>query len=180
MKTSKVPATIAVAALSVALAGSVEALPAVGDRVPPATVEDADGHLLGLARLLGKPILVVYEDQGSATQNQPLKDDLAKLARGDRYRGAVGIVPVADVSAFDFWPARGFVKDAIRAESRKAGTTVYCDWTGGFRRALSLTPKRSNVVLAGRDGKVLFARAGALSEEERARLVRLLQAELGL
>jgi hypothetical protein len=177
MKTSKVGTA---AVISAALAGPAWALPPVGDALPWASVEDADGHRVSLAGVAGKPILVVYEDRDSAAQNQALKDELAKLAHGDAYRGAVALVPVADVSAYDFWPARGIVKDAIRDESRKAGTTIYCDWTGRFRSALGLSPKVSNVVLAGRDGKVLFARAGALSNDERARVIRLLRAELGM
>src|SRR6185312_393937 len=160
-------------------AGPASALPSVGDPIPTATVVDADGHPLALRGLAGKPILIFYEDRGSATQNQALKDDLAKLARGDRYRLSVALVPVADVSSYDFWPARGFVKDAIRETSRKAGTTIYCDWNGSFGRALSATKKASNVVLASRSGKILFARAGALSEPDRARVLSLLRGEIG-
>lgn len=165
--------------LSTALAGSVWALPSVGDPLPATTVEDADGRLLALAGPSGKPILIFYEDRGSAKQNQPLKDDLSRLAHGDRYRGAVTLVPVADVGSYDFWPAKGLVKDAIRVESRKVGTTIYCDWTGSFGRALGTTKKASNVVLVGRDGKIRFARAGALSDAERARVLQLLRAEIG-
>jgi hypothetical protein len=171
--------TVAAALVSTALSAPAWALPRAGDAMPDASVEDADGRRVGLAAMAGKPVLVIYEDRGSSGENQALKDDLAKLAAGDRYRGAVALFPVADVHAYDFWPARGFVKDAIRAESRRVGTAIYCDWTGRFGSALGVTRNTSNVVLAGRDGKVLFARAGALSEDDRARLIRLLRAQLG-
>ena len=175
----KMRTLMSVSVLSIVPAGAVWALPSVGAPIPSATVEDADGRSLALAGLAGRPILIFYEDRASATQNQALKDDLARLARGDRYRRAVVLVPVADVGSYDFWPAKGLVTGAIRDESRKVGTTIYCDWNGSFGRALSVTKKTSNVVLAGRNGKILFARAGALSDPERARVLELLRAEIG-
>ena len=66
------------------------------------------------------------------------------------------------MSSYDFWPAKGFVKDAIREESRKAGTTIYCDWDGTFRKAYRLRQGISNVILVGKSGEVLFAAEGAL------------------
>ena len=75
--------------------------------------------------LRGKPVLIVYEDKSSTAQNKALKDELAQIAKGDRYRSSVALAAVADVSAYDFWPARGFVRDAIREESRKQKTTQH-------------------------------------------------------
>lgn len=161
-----------------ATASRSDALPKVGDVRPSARAVDVDGRVVDLATIGAKPILVVYEDKESATLNAALKADLSKLARGDRYRSVVALVPVANVAAYDYWPVRGFVKDAIRDESRKIGATIYCDWDGGFRRALGLAGNTSTVVLIGRDGRVLFAFEGAVPQEERARLLGLLRAEV--
>jgi len=103
---------------------------------------------------------------------------LARLAAGDRYRGAVALVAVADVAGYDYWPVRGFVKDAIRKESVKQGTSIYCDWDGHVRRGLELDAGTSNVVLYGKDGSVIFADKGALSAARRGALLDLLRRQV--
>ena len=160
------------------VASNTFALPSVGGAVPSASVEDADGHALDTRSVGKKPLLVIYEDKDSATVNQAMKDDLAKLAKGDKYKKSVALVPVADVSAYDFWPVKGFVKDSIRAESRKVGATIYCDWSGAFRSALGIARGTSSVVLVGRDGKVRFTSQGALRAADRAKLIEMLRAEV--
>lgn len=176
-KTSKF---IAAAALATALVpNSSFALLKEGAAAPNARVEDADGKVLQLQTLKGKPILIVYEDRDSAKQNQSLKDDLSKLATGDKYKQQIALAAIADVSSYDWWPAKGFVKDAIREESKKQKTTIYCDWDGGFRKAYGIKRGVSNVILVGRDGKVLFAAEGAISADARKRLVSLLGEQVG-
>jgi hypothetical protein len=157
---------------------SAEAAPTLGSVKPAARVRDANDRTFSLQSVQGKPTLVLYEDKDSAKVNVALKDDLSRLARGDKYRSAVVLVPVADVERFDFWPARGFVKDAIRDESKKIGATIYCDWDGSFRRAVKLARNTSSVLLFGRDGRVLFAWEGQVPKEERERLLSMLRAEV--
>lgn len=167
------------AALSLALiSGAALALPSEGASAPNARVEDADGRVLQLKTLRGKPILIVYEDKDSATQNQAFKDALAKLAKGDRYRRTIALAAVADVSSYDFWPVKGFVKDAIREESRKVGATIYCDWDGTFREAYRLRRGISNIILVGKNGQVLFAAEGKLKPEAQRRVLDLLRKEV--
>ncbi|MFS8071466.1 MAG: YtfJ family protein [Byssovorax sp.] len=182
MKTAQLRplAAVGFAAFALSTLGSAPALalPVEGDAAPNARLEDADGRAVELKAFKGKPILIVYEDKDSATQNQPLKDALSKLAKGDRYKAAVALAAVADVSAYDFWPVKGFVKDAIREESRKQKTTIYCDWSGTFRNAYQLRRGVSSIVLVGRDGHVLFAAEGAVSADQRKRLVELLKAQV--
>ena len=157
---------------------SSDALPRVGDPRPTARAVDADGNVVDIGAVTGKPILVVYEDKASATLNTALKADLSRLARGDRYRNAVALVPVANVAEYDYWPVRGFVKDAIKDESQKIGATIYCDWDGSFRRPLGIAPNTSSVFLVGRDGRVLWSWQGLVPKEERERLIGLLRAEV--
>ncbi|WP_237245015.1 MULTISPECIES: YtfJ family protein [Sorangium] len=177
--TARLLAAASAGALSLALiSGAALALPTVGDRAPNARVEDADGRELQLKALRGKPILIMYEDKDSTAQNQALKDALAKLAKGDRYRRAMAVTAIADVSSYDFWPAKGFVKDAIREESRKVRATIYCDWDGSFREAYRLRRGISNVVLVGKSGQVLFAAEGKLKPEAQTRVLDLLRNEV--
>lgn len=172
---------VAAAAIAATVSGAVVpalALPAVGDEAPNGKVEDADGKALETKTFKGKPMLIVYEDRDAAEQNTALKKELSDLAKGDKYKSKIALAAVADVSSFDFWPVKGFVKDAIREESKKAGTTIYCDWNASFRKAFKLTKGKSNIVLVGKDGKVLFAGDGALSESNRKKLLALLKAQV--
>jgi hypothetical protein len=153
-------------------------LPAIGDDAPNGKLEDADGKAIETKTLKGKPLLIVYEDKDSATQNEKLKKELSELAKGDKYKSKVALAAVADVSSYDFWPAKGFVKDAIREESKKVGTTIYCDWTASFRKAFKLTKGKSSIVLVGKDGKVLFAGEGSLSEADRKKVLGLIKAQV--
>ena len=153
----------------IALTAPASALPKEGTVAPNATLEDADGRPMELKSLKGRPIIIVYEGKESAQQNQALKGDLASLAKTDRYKSLMALTTIADVSNYDFWPAKGIVKDAVRAESKKSGSTIYCDWSGAFRSTYTIRRGVSNVILVGKDGHVLFAAEGTLSAPDRKR-----------
>ena len=160
------------------LASLAAALPLVGAPRPEVQLTDAWDRSVHLSTYRGMPVLVVYEDRGSARENEALKSELSVLARGDRYRTLVALVAVADVTGYDYWPIRGFVRSAIRSESAKQGTVIYCDWDGHVRSALGLERGTSNVVLYGRDGAVLYAHAGAMSVDDRRAFLALLKAQV--
>jgi hypothetical protein len=172
--------TLAAGAIALALfAGApVEALPLAGALRPEVELTDAWERSIRLSTYRGMPVLVVYEDKGSSEQNAALKRELAVLAKGDKYRRLIALVAVADVTGYDYWPIRGFVKGAIRGESEKQSTVIYCDWDGHVRHALGLERGQSNVVLYGSDGAVLYAHAGPMSAEERRGFVELLRAQV--
>jgi len=165
-----VAATFAVATLT----ADAHALPTVGAAGPRGTVVDAEGRPLDLQQIKGKPTLLVYEDKEATKQNVELKSELAKLAAGGNYTQAIALVAVADVEGYDFWPARGFVKSAIRSESKKLGSTIYVDWSGGVRKGAGFTKGQSTIVLVGADGKVLFSHEGKMAIPERKALLALL------
>ena len=160
------------------LGAPAAALVPAGAVRPSAQVPDAEDRVLDLRAVNGKPTLVLYEDQDSAKLNAAFKEDLSRLARGDRYKNAVALVPVADLQSYDYWPIKGFVRDAIRSESRKVGATIYCDWDGGFQRAAGFRRGTSSVMLIGSDGRVRFSSEGQLSKEARERLIALLRVEV--
>ena len=166
-------------AAAIALASPARALPTLGSARPEVRLVDAWDRTLAVTRAANKPILVVYEDKDSATQNKPLKDELAQLAKGDRYKKAITLLAIADVAGYDYWPVRGFVKDAIQGESQKFGTVIYCDWDLSAARAFNVRRGVSNIVLYSRDGKVLLAHEGAMPAEKRAELIAMLRAQVG-
>jgi ceramide glucosyltransferase len=154
------------------------ALPKPGQPGKNVRLEDADGKVIEMETMLGKPILILYEDKDSATLNQAFKDELGKLAKGDKYKDAVALAAVADLTSYNYWPVKGFVKDAIRKESRKIGTTIFCDWDAHVRGAYGFTKGTSSVVLIDRAGKVLFAAEGQLGAESRKTVIALLRAQV--
>lgn len=156
---------------------SAHALPTVGGTAPEtAKVEDVDSRVLQMKDLRGKPVLLVYEDKDSAHVNDELKKELAKLSASDQKLGSLRVVAVADVSAYDFFPAKGAVKDAIRKEQEKAKTTIYLDWSAAFRDDLALDKGTSNVVLLDAKGKIVVAFKGALDRDARQRLFDAMRA----
>jgi hypothetical protein len=162
--------------LAAALAGSTAlALPERGSARPDCPIADAWDRSTTLGRFAGMPMLVIYEDKSSVKLNDALKAELTALAKTANYEKVVALIAVADVSDYDHWPLRTLVKSEIKRESRKNGVSIYCDWDGGVRGTLDLPRKTSNVVLYGRDGRVLFARSGRLSDAERAELISLLR-----
>jgi hypothetical protein len=126
------------------------AIPKEGAAVGSARVEDAEGGGLELKSLKGKPFVIVYDDKTSAPKSEALRREVVALSKTDAYKSKLGVVIVADVSPYDFWPAKGIVIDAVRAETRKQGITVYCDWRGDLRTAYKFKGDISNVVLVAR------------------------------
>lgn len=166
----------AVLVLSVtATAADASAVSPVGSTRPDIRLVDAWERTFDLTQVGARPLLVVYEDEDAVKQNAPFKEELSRLAKGDRYRTKIVLAAVADVAGYDYWPVRGFVKDAIRDESIKAGTPIYCDWNGAVRRAIGARPATSTVILYDRDGKAVFAHEGSMPEATRATLLATLR-----
>ena len=175
-----VPRALLAAAVGVALgvvATDGAALPAVGRASADGQVEDVDGKVLRISSLRGRAVVVVYEDKASKGANAAFKADLTRILREAPLQAAVVVAPVADVSEYNSWPAKGFVKDAIRDESKKTGATIWCDWDASFRKVLDLSRGQSNVVVLGRDGEIRFAAAGTLSASQRAAVEAILRGE---
>ncbi len=146
----------------------------VGEAAPQAKVVDVDDKALWTSDLKGSTAIVFYEDKDSGEVNRALKDELKSLM-GEEGMGGIRVVPVADVSDYNSWPSRGFVKDAVRDESKKAGVTIYCDWDASYRKAFDLSKGTSNVVVVGRDGFVKVSTSGAIKEARRKAILEVLR-----
>jgi predicted transcriptional regulator len=149
----------------------------VGEEAPNGKVVDVDDNKLWMRDLAGKTVIVFYEDKDSGEVNRALKDELKKLM-GEDGMSAIRVVPIADVSEYNSWPARGFVKDAIREESKKNGLTIWCDWDASYRKAYDLEKGTSNVVVIGKDGLVKVSTSGAVKESRRKEILAMLKADV--
>lgn len=169
--------TLLALAVTALFATSAFALPKVGDARPAVSLVDGWDRTMDLSKM-ERPLLLIYEDKDSANDNQKLKDELSRLEDSIHYRKSVAHVAVADVSGYDYWPAKGVVKDELKKWSARLKLVIYADFTGKARAKLAMDEGKSNVVLYSKQGKVLFARSGALSERDRADLVSRLRSEV--
>jgi hypothetical protein len=158
------------ALLTATLASTADAAPKVGERVPPTRAATLDGKAFDTRATNGKITLIFYEDKDAVVHNQALKNELHAIKGSPGFKPNVRVVAVADVSAWDFWPAKGLVQDAIRSEERKVGAPIYLDWSGEFGKALKITKGASNIVLVGEDGKVVLTHEGVASAEVKERI----------
>jgi predicted transcriptional regulator len=158
---------------------SAEALPKVGTSRPGVALANADDETFDLRAVNGKPLVIVYESKDAAAQNTAFKADLKSLtATSTTFKEGYALTPIADADGYDYWPARGFVKSAIRDESKKIGRTVYIDWTGAARKSLGATHDKSAILIYGKDAKLKFAGEGTLSEADRKLALRVLKCEV--
>lgn len=164
------------AGLAVAMiAAAAYAMPRAGSQAPVARAETVDGKVLEPRALGGKIALIFYEDKDSTKQNKVLKDAIKEQGKTSGHKDNAAIYAVADVSAYDFWPARGFVKDAIKEEEKKSGTSIYLDWNGSFGKAFTFQTGSSNIVLLGADNKVKLAHCGVVPQPLRDTILQELK-----
>jgi hypothetical protein len=157
----------------------VQAVPREQDVAPNVKLEDADGNPLEIKALRGKPVVIIYDDRTSAPTSEAFRKEFIRMLKSTPLGSEVQLLLVANVSAYDFWPARGTVEDAVRKETKKQGTKVYCDWSGGLRSAFKLKNEVTNVVMVGKDGRVAFALEGVPAGKEQQRLVEMLRVQSG-
>jgi len=147
---------------------------AAGSSLGDFTLYDPDDTAFALSTLCaGRAALIVVEDKDGGGQNEDFKKRFGVLQ--DTLGDQVVLLPVADVSNYNYWPAKRFVKNALRNAGRKNGITVYADWSGEGRTALRPRPKLSNLVLVDKRHKVLWASSGQLTRSQEDELLELVK-----
>lgn len=151
-------------------------------RVPPmdATLRGSDGKEVALSRWRGKPVILFYEDRHSTTLNSPLKEALFSRGQSLGLLEAAWVVAVANLEAFDFFPARGIALSHVRDEEKKWGIPILVDLKGTLRTApWGLPPKTSSVLLMDGAGTVVYRYSGRMNEQERESFFHALGTLLG-
>jgi hypothetical protein len=154
------------------------ALVAAGQLAGAVSLPDDTGapHALPAA---GQPVLVVYEDQEGGKQNRAMKDLIAAYHDPVANRARVTVWPVADLSKWNWWPAKSHALSNVQKNASKQHTRILIDWTGVLHKAWGLSRGKNSIVLVGSDGKVRYASEGETTPAQRAALEAALQA-LGL
>ena len=151
-------------------------LPSV-DALLDAKLTDLADKPVSLRGLTGKVVVVVHQDRHSSEQNLALNDKLSTLSA--RFPTELKIVALADVGGYDFWPAKGYVKDALKSLDSGGGALVLCDWKGAVRKAYQLRPKHSVVFVLSKGLELVSMTKGQLSAADTDRVAQRIEAELG-
>lgn len=165
---------LAVIGFVVAAASGAAALPPVGAVAARVEVENIASRTM--RRLPdARPVLVMYEDREAQAQNDHARKVLGRITDRAENRARFEFAAVADVAAWNWWPAKRYVLADLQKIAARDNTVLFADWTGALRKAWGLKPHTSSLVLTGSDGKVLFAGEGTLSDAQLAALVAELQ-----
>ena len=169
-----IPARVAFADAVVAPAPS-PVMPSV-DALLEAKLVDLADRPVSLRGLSGKVVVVVHQDRHSSEQNPALKERLSALLL--RYPTDLRIVALADVGGYDFWPAKGYVRDALKSLDSGGGALVACDWKGAVRKAYQLKQKHSTVFVLSKVLGLVSLTRGQLSTVETEQVAQRVEAEL--
>lgn len=132
-----------------------------------APVETSDGSKTSLRTLWSKPTVLFYEDRDSTALNQHVKDELFARGKSQQMLDRVSVVAVANVAAYDWFPARPFVLSAVRDAEKKVNVTIYLDFKGTLQSApWSLPSKTSTVLVLDSAGTPVWRAQGRLGKEK--------------
>ena len=139
------------------------------------------GGRTALSGFRGKPVVLFFEDRDSPDLNKDFKDRLFELGKRHDLLSAAHVVAVANLAAFDFFPAREFALAAVRKEETRWGIPVLIDWRGVLSAAPWDLPKEtSSVVLLDSSGRIVYQCSGRLSPEAQQRFFSQLAGLLGV
>lgn len=138
------------------------------DAPPDAALRTSSGAPVRLSRWRGKPVILFYEDRDSTSLNAGLKEDLFARGRERNLLGSAWVVAVANLKAFDFFPARQIALSYVRDEEKKVGVPILVDLDGTMGATpWSLPMKTSNVLLLDAQGAVVYRYSGRMKPEEQ-------------
>ncbi len=154
-------------ALTLALAAGAAHVPVPLSGPMDATLRRSDGEQVSLSRWRGKPVILFYEDRKSTALNVRLKDELFARGQARGLLETAHVVAVANLEAYNFFPARGFALSAVAEQEKKLGVPILVDLEGTLGASpWGLPKKTSNVLLLNAEGALIFKHSGRMKEEE--------------
>jgi len=144
-----------------------------------AVVETSSGAQTHLNGLWNRPTVLFYEDKESNQLNQHVKDALFLRGKEKGLLEQVSVIAVANVAAFNWFPARNFVLAAVRDIEAHVHVPVYLDFQGTLTAPpWSLAAKSSTVLVLSAKGEVLWSVKGKLTDAQLATLFETLEGQL--
>lgn len=142
-----------------------------------APILDLEDKPVSLRAMRGKVVVVLHQDRYSSDQNQGFKDRLGELVL--RFPGKLQLIALAEVGGYNFWPARRYVKDALRPLRALGGALVACDWKGTVQRSYRIPARQSAVFVVDRDSTLQALRMGVLPAADATALLDQIAALAG-
>jgi hypothetical protein len=155
--------------------GTAQSAPGEPSAAPlfDAQILDLDDKPVSLRAMQGRVVIVLHQDRYSSDQNQGFKDRLGELVL--RHPQQLQLVALADAGGYNFWPARRYVKDALRPLRELGGALVACDWKGAVQKSYRIPARQSAVFVVGKDGALQVLKKGVLGTSEAAALLRQIE-----
>ena len=125
-----------------------------------AAILDLEDQPVSLRAMRGKVVVVLHQDRYSSEQNPTFKDRLGELVL--RHPEKLQLVALAEVGGYNFWPARRYVKDALRPLRSLGGAVVACDWKATVQKQYHLPARQSAVFVVGKSGTLQALTIGVL------------------
>lgn len=153
---------------------------ATDDAAPrDAELEGTDGGTVAIRMYRGKPAVLFYEDRHSTEINADVKRALWEQGRAANRTDAVHVVAIANIQAYDFFPAKDFAVAFIRRLEGKIGIRILLDAKGVLSKPpWNLPAEGGSVVLLDADGRVVWQYDGALGPERTRELLAKVEALL--
>lgn len=142
-----------------------------------APLRDLDDNPVRLKSLLekeGTVLVVLHQDRTSSDQSPEFKAQLGKLTESPTGRQRLRLVALADVGGYDFWPARRYVKDALRPVRDEGGALVLADWQGTVRKRYRIAPGQSVIFVVSPSGELRSLKRGMLGKDDAAQVLQLI------
>lgn len=139
-------------------------------------LERTDGTTVGLATYQGKPSVLFYEDRASTSLNQSVKDAVWARAKRDGLETAANVIAVANIQAYDFFPARTFAVTFISQLEKRIGIPILLDLRGVLTAApWNLPGDTGSVLLLDANGMIVSQQSGALTKSDTDKLLGTLE-----
>ncbi|HEY6879691.1 MAG TPA: hypothetical protein VI299_16805 [Polyangiales bacterium] len=123
----------------------------------------------------GRAFLLWYESKDAVHVNDAAKLAVRALLASLPEPARPKLIAVADVSGYDFWPARGLAKRELRSLEKFYGLPIFADWQGHFRDAFALQRDESNLIFVDATGVVRFRAFGKLAGQDLERVKTLVR-----
>jgi hypothetical protein len=153
---------------------------ATDDAAPrDADLERTDGSTVAIRVYRGKPAVLFYEDRHSTEINADVKKALWEQGRAANRTDAVHVVAIANIQAYDFFPAKDFAVAFIRRLEGRIGSPILLDASGVLSKPpWNLPAEGGTVVLLDADGRDVWQHSGALGPERTRELLARVEALL--
>jgi alkyl hydroperoxide reductase subunit AhpC len=135
-----------------------------GKPAPPFVVQSGDNQQLTLEMILGKVVVLFYENRHAIDLNDELKNELKGLYRAQptTIKQEIFRLVVIDCSKATM-PTRPIWKSQLSEHSRRQGLTIYGDWDRKMLLDYQMRSNDSNFLIIDKKGIIRYSASGKIS-----------------